>query len=139
MTELTPKVSYTIWFSQRTGSTLLAQALASTGMAGQPAEWLHEAEAYLKAPSTRSAIELRQKLWEQGTTPNGIFGMKVSFYEPFFSNVMSLFRRLPECENRNLSRSEVWETAFPKGRHIFLTRRNKIRLAVSWWKANSIR
>jgi trehalose 2-sulfotransferase len=24
---------------------------------------------------------------------------------------------------------------FPNGRHIFMTRRNKIRLAVSWWKA----
>lgn len=35
-----PKLSYTIWFTQRTGSTLLCRALADTGVAGHPAEWL---------------------------------------------------------------------------------------------------
>ncbi|WP_371263809.1 Stf0 family sulfotransferase [Paenibacillus sp. UNC496MF] len=34
-----PKQSYAIWFAQRTGSTLLHRALASTGMAGDPGEW----------------------------------------------------------------------------------------------------
>jgi LPS sulfotransferase NodH len=133
--ETSPKTCYTIWFSQRTGSTLLTQALASTGMAGEPGEWLHEAEGHLEPPSTHRAVALRQKLWEQGSTPNRVFGMKVSFYEPFFSKVISLFQLLPECKNKSLSRSVVWETAFPHGKHIFMTRRNKIRLAVSWWKA----
>jgi trehalose 2-sulfotransferase len=32
-------------------------------------------------------------------------------------------------------RAHLWEKAFPNGRHIFMTRRNKVRLAVSWWKA----
>ena len=36
-----PNLSYIIWFSQSTGSTLLCQALASTGIAGRPAELLH--------------------------------------------------------------------------------------------------
>ena len=130
-----PKTSYTIWFSQRTGSTLLAQSLAATGIAGKPGEWLHAAEGYLETPTSRRAVELRHKLWDQGTTANGVFGMKVSFYEPFFSRVISLFQRLPECKNQHLSRGEVWACAFPHGRHIFITRRNKIRLAVSWWKA----
>jgi trehalose 2-sulfotransferase len=35
-----PTQSYTIWFSQRTGSTLLNRALSSTGVAGDPGEWL---------------------------------------------------------------------------------------------------
>lgn len=35
-----PVLSYTIWFSQRTGSTLLCHALESTGVAGRPGEWL---------------------------------------------------------------------------------------------------
>lgn len=34
-----PKLSYTIWFTQRTGSTLLCQALEGTGIAGVPNEW----------------------------------------------------------------------------------------------------
>jgi len=36
-----PELSYTIWFSQRTGSTLLCKALASTRIAGNPNEWLY--------------------------------------------------------------------------------------------------
>ena len=130
-----PKTSYTIWFSQRTGSTLLAQALASTGIAGQPAEWLHHAEDSLAPPSTADAVSLRQILWKQGSTPNHVFGMKISFYEPFISRVFTLFKHLPECASRDLSRGEVWGFAFPNSQHIFMTRRNKIRLAVSWWKA----
>ena len=130
-----PRTCYTIWFSQRTGSTLLAQALSSTGIAGRPAEWLHEAESLLEPPTPAGAVALRQKLWDQAATPNGIFGMKVSFYEPFFSKVISLFQLLPECAGKIHSRGEVWECAFPHGKHIFMTRRNKVRLAVSWWKA----
>ncbi len=37
-----PKSSYTIWFSQRTGSSLLFRGLQSTGVAGHPWEWLTE-------------------------------------------------------------------------------------------------
>mgnify|MGYP006302105721 CR=1 FL=1 len=130
-----PKTCYTIWFSQRTGSTLLARALTATGLVGKPGEWLHEAEGLNEPPTPAGAVELRQKLWDQATTPNGFFGMKISFYEPFFSKVIALFQLLPECEGRQITRGEVWEAAFPNGKHIFMTRRNKIRLAVSWWKA----
>ena len=31
-----PRLPYTIWFSQQTGSTLLCKALESTGIAGKP-------------------------------------------------------------------------------------------------------
>jgi LPS sulfotransferase NodH len=30
---------------------------------------------------------------------------------------------------------KIWEHALPNHKHIFMTRRNKVRLAVSWWKA----
>ena len=39
-----PKQSYIIWFSQRTGSSILCKALEDTGIAGRPSEWLHEHE-----------------------------------------------------------------------------------------------
>jgi LPS sulfotransferase NodH len=35
-----PGLCYTIWFSQRTGSILLTEALEATGHAGKPHEWL---------------------------------------------------------------------------------------------------
>ncbi len=40
-----PKLSYTIWFTQRTGSDLLCKAHQGTGIAGKPDEWrLHLSE-----------------------------------------------------------------------------------------------
>ena len=130
-----PKISYTIWFSQRTGSTLLAQALESTGVAGKPQEWLLNLGDYIQNSGSLGPGELRSILWQKGSTPNGVFGIKLSFYEPFFSQMISLFMSLPECQKQQCARSQVWAAAFPNSHHIFMTRRNKIRQAVSWWRA----
>lgn len=122
-----PQLSYTIWFSQRTGSTLLGEALASTGLAGTPAEWLHFQG---NDPATMTQEDLEQK-WEAGTTPNGIFGIKIGFEQRWVDAFRALFE-LPE----HMTRAEVWSTAFPNcSKHIYMTRRNKVRLAVSWWRA----
>lgn len=122
-----PVQSYTIWFSQRTGSTLLNYALGSTGVAGNPSEWLH---FQYKNPATLKREDLEQ-IWKSGTTPNGVFGMKIGFEQKWIDEFRTLFE-LPQ----NASRAEVWSTAFPNcSKHIYMTRRNKVRLAVSWWRA----
>jgi LPS sulfotransferase NodH len=83
------------------------------------------------------AIEtlLQIKLWKLGSTPNNVFGFKYGMSEPHFSSLLETFRQFPGCNGRPCDRGEVWENAFPNGKHIFMTRRNKVRLAVSWWKA----
>ncbi len=131
-----PWLSYTIWFSQRTGSTLLCKALESTGIAGIPNEWLQNPgeQGLLGHYGVETHAKLRQHLWRLGSTPNGVFGVKFGIYEPHFDQILDTFRHLPDCP-RNASRAAVWDHAFPNGRHIFMTRRNKVRLAVSWWKA----
>ncbi|GGD59757.1 Stf0 family sulfotransferase [Paenibacillus nasutitermitis] len=122
-----PALSYTIWFSQRTGSTLLNKALASTGVAGDPGEWLHFQERH---PSTLTRENLEQ-IWQDGTTSNGVFGLKINFEQRWIDAFREMFE-LPQ----EVSRAEVWSTAFPNcNRHIYMTRRNKVRLAVSWWRA----
>lgn len=122
-----PKQSYTIWFSQRTGSTLLNYALASTGVAGDPCEWLHYQS---KNPATLKREDLEQ-IWQYGTTPNGVFGLKIGFEQRWIDAFRTMFA-LPQ----NASRAEVWSAAFPNcTKHIYMTRRNKVRLAVSWWRA----
>ncbi|MGM0882703.1 MAG: Stf0 family sulfotransferase [Bacillota bacterium] len=121
-----PTNSYTIWFSQRTGSTLLFKALESTGVAGVPGEWLTEPN-----PETFS-IQYLRKIWEDGTTVNGVFGLKTSSFK--LDDWIQAFHRelqLPE----GLSSPRIWAEAFPNCKHIFMTRRNKVRLAVSWWRA----
>ncbi|GAB1155123.1 Stf0 family sulphotransferase [Paenibacillus illinoisensis] len=122
-----PSQSYTIWFSQRTGSTLLSEALGSTGVAGKPGEWLHFQH---KSPETLKHADLEQ-IWEMGTTPNGVFGIKINFEQRWIDAIRKLYQLPSETP-----RAEVWSTGFPNcTKHIYMTRRNKVRLAVSWWRA----
>src|SRR5512142_2972957 len=131
-----PRLSYTIWFSQRTGSTLLSTALEGTGIAGKPGEWLYAPEAadLLQYYGASNYAELQEKFWGLGSTTNGVCGLKFSFYEPYFSGIIERMRVIPGCPAGG-SRADVWGHAFPNSRHIFMTRRNKVRLVVSWWKA----
>lgn len=127
-----PKLSYTIWFTQRTGSTLLCKALEETQIAGLPHEWLY---TWLDDQRVNHPAELQMRLWESGSTSNGVFGLKHSFYEPHFSHLIETFRQFPGCPAKENNRVKIWEHALPSHKHIFMTRRNKVRLAVSWWKA----
>jgi LPS sulfotransferase NodH len=123
--DMKPTQSYTIWFSQRTGSTLLNSALNSTGVAGQPNEWL-----YGKDPKTITQADV-ERMWAGGTTENGVFGLKTSLKREWIDAFRQLYD-LPETTTR----AEVWQAVFPNcNKHIYMTRRNKVRLAVSWWRA----
>lgn len=133
--DLKPHFSYAIWFSQRTGSTLLSKALESTGIAGNLGEWLtlnDDESNLLDKYGLNSYKELQKKLWQIGTTPNGVFGLKVSIYEPFFENILDTLKQFPTNNIEETNRVKIWQNAFPNCKHIFLTRRNKVRLAVSW-------
>lgn len=132
-----PKISYTIWFSQRNGSTLLCEGLKSTGIAGKPAE-------LLELPPDTSLLDyyqvphyaaLQDKLWQLGITPNGVFGIKANAPRKEKDPITEQLARIPGLEEAAPIHYAVWENAFPNVKHIFLTRRNKIRQAVSWWKA----
>jgi LPS sulfotransferase NodH len=124
---------YTIWFSQRTGSTLLCSALASTGIAGRPGEHLEGTlpELYVRYRAATPA-ELLSHVREIGGTSNGVVGLKYGLVRHSFDALLDALR---EIEGHNGTRAGIWANAFPNGRHIFMTRRNKMRLAVSWWKA----
>jgi LPS sulfotransferase NodH len=128
--------SYTIWFSQRTGSSLLTTALEATRIAGRPHEWLEtsEGKSLLEHYEVANGSEFYLKLRKLGSTNNGVFGAKVSFREPRITEVIHLLREVPDCPP-DATRPEVWQHAFPNHLHIFMTRRNKVRLAVSWWRA----
>jgi trehalose 2-sulfotransferase len=129
---MNPELSYTIWFTQRTGSTLLCKALEKTQIAGMPNEWLY---TWLGNQDVKNVTELQMRLWENGSTSNGVFGVKHSFHEPHFTKLIETFRTFPGCPANERNRVKIWENALPNHRHIFMTRRNKVRLAVSWWKA----
>ncbi len=130
-----PQQSYTIWFTQRTGSTLLCKSIESTGIAGNPREWFNCKPDLLEPFHQTNYADLQEYLWKLGTTANGVFGINHSFYEPHFSQLTETLQKFPACPPEETSRTKIWENIFPNHRHIFMTRRNKVRLAVSWWRA----
>ncbi|MEL7531798.1 MAG: Stf0 family sulfotransferase [Bacteroidota bacterium] len=134
----TPIRSYRIWFSQRSGSSLLCKALEQTGIAGKPGELLVLMGENEKNLQDKYQVEhyeaLRNKLWELGTSDNGIFGVKDPLHHDRYQQK---FQEL--CKLRGISPGDdheaIWSDIFPHCQHIYLTRRNKIRQVVSWWKA----
>jgi LPS sulfotransferase NodH len=74
--------SYTIWFSQRTGSTLLGTVLEKTSIAGKPREWINFPPDLLSSYRKTSHAELQEYLFNIGRTRNGVHGINHSYYEP---------------------------------------------------------
>ena len=92
---MTPQLSFTIWFTQRTGSTLLCKSIESTGIAGNPREWFNCKPDLLEFFHQTNHADLQAYLWKLGTTPNGVFGNNHSFYEPHFSQLTETLRKFP--------------------------------------------
>jgi LPS sulfotransferase NodH len=110
-------------------------ALESTSIAGVPREWFNCPPDLLSTFHKANYNELQEYLYKLGTTSNAVFGTNHSYYEPHFSQLMETLRKFPACPKEETRRTAIWETVLPNHRHIFMTRRNKIRLAVSWWRA----
>lgn len=134
-----PEQSYILWFSQRVGSTLLAQALEDTGVAGRPREWLNAASVaeVMKKHGVATADELRHYLWRVATSSNAVLGIKYGMVPKLHDKLIDLMASVeregaPEGTDRSY---DVWRGFFPNCRHCFLTRRDKVRQAVSWWRA----
>lgn len=70
---------YVICGEPRSGSNLLCQALASTGLLGRPLDYFHAAGLRAKGWSDYPAERERQldMLLSHGATPNGVYGFKL--------------------------------------------------------------
>jgi len=102
-------------------------------VAGHPGEHLQGTLPDLYARyGAHTPLELVSKFWAKATTPNGVLGLKFGLVEYRFATLLEAFR---EIDGHDGTRSGIWANVLPNGRHIFMTRRNKVRLAVSWWKA----
>lgn len=129
-----PQQSYRIWFSPRSGSTLLCKGLEETGIAGKPGEFftLFEFNSLREKYKVETYPDLKRKLWQEGTSANGVFGIKIVNDQKVFDEIYSLKTKL---DHRDSPEYDFMDEIFPKCKDIYLTRRNKIRQAVSWWKA----
>ncbi len=132
-----PKQSFIIWFSPRTGSSLLCKSLEDTGVCGKAGECLNDQgdQSLASYYQIKNFDQLCANLWHRGTSVNGIFGVKYSCYRFHHERVGRELAGLQKLEDTQPTEWKVMSKIFPNCKHIFLTRRNKIRTAVSWWKA----
>jgi trehalose 2-sulfotransferase len=158
-------VSYLVCATPRSGSTLLCEGLKATGVAGRPEEYFEalrhsgrprRPEEYflgvedqsirdhLGERSVGSDPQPRSPLWsraaydrylewalEAGTTDNGVFGAKLMW--GYFGEFVSLLRNIPDY--RDVPLAELMPTVFPDLTFVRVVRANKVRQAVSLWKA----
>jgi LPS sulfotransferase NodH len=162
---MSPDRSYLVCATPRSGSTLVCHALEETGVAGRPEEYFEalrhsgrprRPEEYflgvedqsirdhLGERSVGSDPQPRSPLWsraaydrylewafETGTTDNGVFGAKLMW--GYFGEFVSLLRNIPAC--RDVPLAELLPAVFPDLTFVRVVRANKVRQAVSLWKA----
>ncbi|MBK9710390.1 MAG: sulfotransferase family 2 domain-containing protein [Kouleothrix sp.] len=126
-------ISYLICTTERTGSYLLCDLLASTGIAGRPQECFHPGSlAQLSGKAERPDYAATfERIIREGATPNGVFGAKVQWWQ--LQQLIRKLRDLPEFHG--IGAVELLQHWLPGVRYIRLTRRNKVRQAVSCLKA----
>lgn len=161
MTE--PSRAYIVCSTQRSGSTYLCRLLASTGVAGNPQEYF-EARAetgspphpgYFLAGLPRTGAGIRDDSrptnapeysdlravdgWEahlartfrMGTTANGVFATKLMWNQ--LPDLEQHAAALPEFAG--LTGSDLLERLFGHPSYVWIRRRDKVRQAVSLWRA----
>jgi LPS sulfotransferase NodH len=123
---------YLVLATPRSGSTLLGQGLQATELAGDPKEFFgHKMAFWMERWGTPSLPEYAARLIDARSTANGVFGAKLLYQQ--LVRLESLARQdaalaalpLPEALNR----------LFPNLHLIWATRDDKVRQAISWFKA----
>lgn len=127
-----PDLSYFICATPRSGSTLLCEALRNTGIAGVPDEYFGpmHVERWNKIWGTKDKKDYLQRVLATGTTANGVFGCKLmGLYWDHFTAYLGKAAQVEPVEPERLI-----PATFPNTRYIWITRRHKVRQAVSWSK-----
>jgi LPS sulfotransferase NodH len=132
MTKARPRHFYLICATPRSGSTLLADALEATGLAGRPREYFDKGfePFWCGKLGITSAADYFPKILEEGTTPNGVFGAKVLWYQ-----TDHLADRLGDPTAFTSGTGDPLAGLFPDLRYVWITRRDVVRQAVSYCRA----
>ena len=156
--------SYLICTTPRSGSTLLCELLTATGIAGRPDEYFQQlritgmpmtprdylagvASDIVPAEDHEGELEehtlfdprrfdsFREYLdWvrETATTPNGVFAAKIMW--PYMAGLVDGLATIGAHAGA-MPADRRLESAFPGVRYVWLRRMDKVRQAVSLWRA----
>ena len=128
-----PHTSYLVLATPRSGSYLCCESLINTHLAGYPTEYFgpFQTRTLLRYLNTSNHAEWLAWILREGTTPNGVFGGKLMWQ--FHEDLIDRMREIDGYEK--LSTSEVLSTAFPNLHYLWTIRRDKVRQAISYWRA----
>jgi trehalose 2-sulfotransferase len=137
---LPPSVSYLVCCCERTGSTLLGDALISTGIAGRPHAYF--SRVGLNNPRMRRILREAKdddnyldKVIVAATTPNGVFGAKVH-WEHFVSLIDKAERLAGGRPGEAASPgADLLRLPLPNLHYVWLSRRNEVARAISHYRA----
>lgn len=121
----------------RSGSWLLAEALNNSALAGQPEEYFRSDITRLwsrrwRLPERASYGRYIEAATQFSTTSNGVFSVKLHWYQfAWFLEQM----RLLEGEDDSRGDPELVAKWLPNPRYILLLRRDKLRQAISYYRA----
>jgi LPS sulfotransferase NodH len=160
MLPFAPERTYFVCATPRSGSTLLCEALSRTGVAGLPAEYFEtlvhsglrrQPREYFSAHDDPSVggllpesapdpgpalpdgpyVGYLRDVVERATTPNRVMGAKVMW--GYFDDFLARLREVPGVHGDR--RRSVLESAFGRPRYVRVVRRDKLRQAISLWRA----
>lgn len=121
--------SYLVCATPRSGSTLLCEALRNTSVAGRPDEYFAPENVVRLSQMWGVSSGYFERVLEHGTTPNGVFGTKmmISQLDHFAGEVQKSRRNV----DPDIPIQELLISVFPNLHYIWITRRDKVRQAVS--------
>lgn len=121
----------------RSGSWLMAEALHNTHLVGQPEEYFRPDHTPMW--SRRWGVRLTspyetymEAAMAFSTTPNGVFSVKLHWYQ--FTWLLEQLRAF-EGNDGALEDSGLMARTFPNPHYLFMTRRDKARQAISYYRA----
>jgi trehalose 2-sulfotransferase len=124
--------TYLFLATPRSGSTLLGQSLQASGLAGDPKEFFgHKMSSWMERWRTPALPAYAARLSQELATPNGVFGAKLLYRQ--LLHLERLARR--EAELAELPLPEILDRLFPNLHFVWVTREDKVRQAISWFKA----
>ena len=136
-----PTISYIICSMPRSGTHLLGEALQNTGRAGRPDEYLlcdhqgrmgNEVGSIAELYGKKTLEEFLDVVTELGSSSNGVFG--VTIMGGYFHTILDNYRTLPQYQDIE-NDYDLMNKLFYTPQYIWLIRRDKVRQAVSMYKA----
>jgi trehalose 2-sulfotransferase len=124
-------LSYLTCSTPRSGSNFLCEVMRATGVAGHPDDYFWNPPYWHERWRVSDFPSYLRRILREGTSPNGVFGCKM-----MWGYLAELVPQLAELFGVPASDpAAVLGATFPNLRYVWLTRRDKVRQGISFYRA----